>query len=191
MDRRAKLDRARWQQKMSINTLMLTGFLWTESIRWHFLCLFLVLIWMFCLFLPEKRCIIQVFFPLCYFAAKQVGFESRSLLCSLRWWFGVVVGAPRGDGHSLLHDATVKANSQAWFYTVCAPPTPPTRPAASWALFSQMLLQSFVCLKTPEAPNTWCSLPVSASLAKLAVSVSFCRIRRLVVHEEFRKMLCL
>lgn len=105
---------------------MQTGFLWTESIHWHFLCLFLVLMWMFCLI--WKRCIIQVFFPLCYFAATQVGFESRSRLCSLRWWFGVVVGAPRGGRSLFVHDATVKANSQAWVYTVCAPPPAPLPP---------------------------------------------------------------
>lgn len=55
MDRRAKDDRALSQQKMSLNTLMQTCFLWTVLIHWYFLCLFLVFMWMFCLISAWKE----------------------------------------------------------------------------------------------------------------------------------------
>lgn len=120
-----------------------------------------------------KKCAVDFFLPSSFPSSftpsggQQVEFESRSLLCSLWWWFDVVGGIPN-----------VTVTLCVWCYCegkqpgARAPPPPPARSHLLGFVFTDVASVCHVCLKIPEVPNTWCLFTVSVCLAKLTVALS-------------------
>lgn len=186
MDRRAKVDRALWQQKMSLNTLMQTCFLWTESTNWHLFCLFLVLMWMFCFISAQREMHNSHFLSSvllrCQTSRVWVTISSLFSPLMVRRCGGCT---PRGTVALCARCYCEGKQPGLVLYCLCPPPAPlPPGLCFHRCCFSLLFVWRHQKLPTHDA---------SGCLAKLAVSLSlaFCRIRRLVVHGGFRKMHCL